>query len=110
LEYIDEAGKRRQATIRAGDVLLLPAGTPHSSQRPENTVGLVVEPVRRPDEFEGYVWYCERCDTKLYELTGRGDDILSDLRNVAEQFNADDSLRTCKACGYVQPLATGPRL
>lgn len=110
LEYIDGAGKRQSETIREGDVLLLPARTPHCSQRPAKTVGLVVERVRRPDESEGYAWYCERCDSKLYELSGREDDILLDLKNVAEQFNASDSLRTCKACGYVQPVATGPRL
>ena len=27
-----------------------------------------------------------------------------------EQFNANDALRTCTACGYIQPVATGPRL
>jgi len=110
LEYIDTAGIRQTPTIREGDVLLLPANTPHCSQRPANTVGLVVERVRRPDEFEGYAWYCEKCDAKLYELSGAEEDILVDLKNVNEQFNADESQRTCKACGYVQPIATGPRI
>ena len=54
LEYIDGTGKRRAATIREGDVLLMPANTPHSPQRPANTVGLVVERVRGADEREGY--------------------------------------------------------
>ena len=110
LEYIDGAGKRQRETIREGDVLLLPARTPHSSQRPAKTVGLVVERVRRDDEPEGYAWYCERCDAKLYELSRGEGDILTDLRHVAAQFNASESLRTCKACGYVQPVPAGPRL
>ena len=109
LEYIDGAGKRQRATIRAGDVFLLPAFTPHSPQRPANSVGLVVEHVRRRGEPEAYAWYCEQCDVKLYELSGRDDDILAELRKVAEEFNAKESLRTCKACGYVQPVAKGPR-
>jgi len=110
LEYIDGEGKRRRETIREGDVLLLSANTPHSPQRPANTVGLVVERVRRPDEPEGYAWYCERCDGKLYELSRGEGDILLDLRKVSGEFNASESLRTCKACGSVQPVPTGPRL
>ena len=110
LEYIGGEGKRRRETIREGDVLLLAANTPHSPQRPANTVGVVVERVRQAGELESYAWYCERCDGKLYELS-RGDaDLLADLRNASMQFNASDSLRTCKACGYVQPVPTGPLL
>ncbi|HKW95165.1 MAG TPA: 3-hydroxyanthranilate 3,4-dioxygenase [Methylomirabilota bacterium] len=110
LEYIDANGKRQRETIREGDVLLLPANTPHSPQRPANTIGLVVEPVRRPDEPESYAWYCERCDGKLYELARSQSDILADLRSAAEKFNASEALRTCRACGFVQPVPTGPRL
>jgi 3-hydroxyanthranilate 3,4-dioxygenase len=110
LEYIDGAGKRQGATIGEGDVLLMPANTPHSPQRPANTVGLVVERVRGPNEAEGYAWYCERCDAKLYALSRGEGDLLLDLRRVSQQFNASEALRTCKACGYVQPVPTGPRL
>ena len=110
LEYIDGRGKRQRETIRAGEILLLPANTPHSPQRAANTVGLVVEPVRAADEPEGYAWYCERCDAKLYELSRGEGDVLMDLRKVSEKFNASEALRTCKSCGYVQPVATGPRL
>jgi 3-hydroxyanthranilate 3,4-dioxygenase len=110
LEYIDAAGKRQCAPIREGEVLLMPANTPHSPQRPANTVGLVVERVRGPQEPEGYAWYCERCDVKLYELSRGEGDLLLDLRKVSEQFNASDALRTCRGCGHVQPVPTGPRL
>jgi len=110
LEYIDRAGKRQRETIREGEVLLLPANTPHSPQRPANSVGLVVEPVRGAHEPESYAWYCEHCDAKLYELSRNAEDVLADLRKAAEQFNASDALRTCKACSYVQPIPTGPRV
>lgn len=110
LEYIDPEGKRQRETIREGEVLLLPANTPHSPQRPANSVGLVVERVRDANEPEGYAWYCERCDAKLYELSRGKGDLLLDLRRVSQEFNANESLRTCKACGYVQPVPTGPRL
>src|SRR5437867_12743774 len=97
-------------TIRAGEVLLLPANCTHSPQRPANSVGLVVERVRGPNEPEGYAWYCERCDAKLYELSRGEGDLLADLRKVSVEFNASDSLRRCKTCGYVQPVPTGPRI
>jgi 3-hydroxyanthranilate 3,4-dioxygenase len=109
LEYIDGSGKRRRVPIREGEVLLLPANTPHSPQRPANTVGLVVERVRGTQERESYAWYCERCDAKLYELARDAEDLLAELRQVAQEFNGSVALRSCKACGYVQPVPTGPR-
>jgi 3-hydroxyanthranilate 3,4-dioxygenase len=109
LEYIDRDGRRQRERIREGDVFLLPANTPHSPQRLPGTVGLVIEPVRGPDEPESYAWYCERCDARLYEMSRGEGDLLLDLKKVSEQFNATEALRTCRACGYVQPVATGPR-
>src|SRR5439155_6922860 len=38
-----EDGKPRDVPIRQGELFLLPAGVPHSPQRPAGTVGLVVE-------------------------------------------------------------------
>jgi 3-hydroxyanthranilate 3,4-dioxygenase len=110
LEYIDRDGRRQRERIREGDVFLLPANTPHSPQRLPETVGLVVEPVRGPDEPESYAWYCERCDARLYEMSRGAGDLLLDLKKVSEEFNASEALRTCRACGYLQPVATGPRV
>ena len=105
LEYIDGAGKRRRAPIRQGEVLLLPANTPHSPQRPAGSVGLVVERVRGVGEPEAYAWYCEQCDAKLYGLERGREDLLLELKRVNQEFNASDALRTCKACGS---RAAGP--
>ena len=110
LEYIDADGRRQRAPIRQGEVLLLPANTPHSPQRGPDTVGLVVERTRRPDEPEGFAWFCERCDAKLHEISRMVGDIQIGLPKVLAEFNASESMRTCPACGYVQPVPTGPRL
>src|SRR3954471_11982521 len=40
------AGQPRDIPIRQGEMFILPAGIPHSPQRPANTVGLVVEHAR----------------------------------------------------------------
>ena len=110
LEYIDSDGGRQIQPIRAGEVLLLPANTPHSPQRAAGSVGLVVERVRGPDEPEMYAWYCEDCDSKLYELSRDKDDLLQELKRVNEEFNLNESLRSCTECGHVQTVAVGPRL
>src|SRR5262249_1852367 len=53
-----EDGKPRDIPIRQGDIFLLPAGIPHSPQRPANTVGLVIEH-RRPESANDHMrWYC----------------------------------------------------
>lgn len=110
LEYIDSSGRRTRAAIRAGDVFMLPAGTPHSPQRPAGSIGLVVERVRQPGEPESYAWFCERCDAKLLEIRRGEGDLLDDLKRVNERFQSDAALRTCGSCGYVQPVAQGPRI
>ena len=110
LEIIGGDGKRQRQVIREGEVLLLPANTPHSPQRPANTIGLVVERVRGAGEQEGYAWFCERCDSMMYQVSRGEGDLLQDLKKASTAYNASESLRTCKVCGYVQPLPTGPRL
>ncbi|HEV7135805.1 MAG TPA: 3-hydroxyanthranilate 3,4-dioxygenase [Steroidobacteraceae bacterium] len=87
--------------IRQGEVLLLPAGVPHSPQRPADTVGLVVERRRQPGERDGFQWYCERCGKLLHEEFIALTDIEKQLPPVFERFHASRELRTCRHCGAV---------
>lgn len=98
---IVEDGKIVDIPIKEGEIFLLPAGTPHSPRRFENTVGLVVEVTRPKDVQDGFQWYCENCGNKLYEEKMRVDDIVKDLPGVMEKFYANEDLRTCKKCGSV---------
>ena len=102
LEYMDD-GRRREQVIREGELLMVPAFTPHSPHRPADTWGLVVEVKRRPDQTESLLWYCDRCDAKLHEVTMHVADIEKELRAAIEQFDASPALRTCRSCGHVQP-------
>lgn len=101
LDYIDPTGKRQTENIREGDILLMPANTPHSPRRIANTVGLVVERVRNSDEKESCLWYCESCETMLYEVVRSKDDPVFSLSKISKTFNANQSLRTCRQCGHV---------
>jgi 3-hydroxyanthranilate 3,4-dioxygenase len=87
--------------IRAGEVLLLPPGVPHSPQRFADTVGLVVERERRPGEIDGLQWYCEHCEALLYEERFELHDIETQLPPVFARFFGSLEHRTCRRCGAV---------
>lgn len=87
--------------IREGEIFLLPPRVPHSPQRYADTVGLVIERRRRPDEQDGFMWFCENCHYKLYEEYLHVDDIVAQLPPVFERFFASVDNRTCERCGEV---------
>jgi 3-hydroxyanthranilate 3,4-dioxygenase len=99
-------GKLVDVLIRAGEVLLLPANTPHSPRRPANTIGLVVERVRGTHEPDGFQWYCERCQNKLYEEFAVITDIETQMPPIFRRFMDNAAARHCRHCGVDQaPLA-----
>jgi 3-hydroxyanthranilate 3,4-dioxygenase len=87
--------------IRAGEILLLPPGVPHSPQRGADTVGLVVERERRPGELDRFQWYCEHCQALLYEESLALTDIETQFPPVFASFFGDPQRRTCRRCGTV---------
>jgi 3-hydroxyanthranilate 3,4-dioxygenase len=96
-----EGGQRRKNVLRQGDVLLVPAGMPHSPLRTPGSWGLVVERKRRPGELDGILWFCERCNAKLYERSFQLQDIGAEIRAAIDEFFASTEQRTCKSCGAV---------
>src|SRR5215831_16917735 len=62
-----EDGQPRDIPIKQGEIFLLPAGIPHSPQRPANTVGLVIEHKRPEDATDHMRWYCKQCGAPLYD-------------------------------------------
>ncbi len=89
--------------IKAGEVFLLPPKMPHSPVRFADSIGLVVERKRLPDEKDGLMWYCENCNHKLFEEYFTLRSIEKDFLPVFDRFFADESLRTCDQCGTVMP-------
>ncbi len=94
-------GKQVDVPIKEGEMFLLPARTPHSPQRGPNTIGLVIERYRNPEEQDACMWFCEKCDNKLYEEFFALKDIVGQLPIVMNAFYADLDKRTCKKCGAV---------
>ena len=97
---VQEDGKAVQVPIKAGDIFLLPPKVPHNPIRFENTIGLVMERKRREGELDGLMWFCEKCNHKLYEEKFVLNDIASQFQGVFAKFYNSEDLRTCKECGH----------
>ncbi|MDJ1469766.1 3-hydroxyanthranilate 3,4-dioxygenase [Cytophagaceae bacterium DM2B3-1] len=85
--------------LKAGDMFLLPPHVPHSPRRTAGSIGLVVERYRKPEELDGFLWFCENCGHKLYEEYTPVSDIVGQLPVIMDRFWASSELRTCKQCG-----------
>ena len=94
-------GQPHDIPIREGEIFLLPPRVPHSPQRFANSVGLVIERKRRPDEEDGLQWYCESCHRLLYEEYFHLTDIETQFPPVFDRFFGSESHRTCGSCGEV---------
>ena len=100
---VQEDGKVRDIPIRAGEIFYLPARVPHSPQRMPNSIGLVIERKRLPGEMDGLLWFCERCNHKLYEESFILQNVEQDFLAVFDRFYGSAEARTCKACGHLNP-------
>ena len=98
---IQEDGKSVDIRIKEGDIFLLPPKVPHSPIRGANTIGIVIEQKRKTDEKDGLLWFCEKCNHKLYEEYFPLDNIMTRFQSVFAKFYGSLDLRTCKKCGTV---------
>jgi 3-hydroxyanthranilate 3,4-dioxygenase len=106
---IIEDDKPVDISIKAGEMFLLPPRVPHSPRRPANTVGLVIERIRKGGEKDGFLWFCENCGHKLYEEYAEITDIVSQLPPIMNRFWESMDLRTCKNCGTVMEKPILPK-
>jgi 3-hydroxyanthranilate 3,4-dioxygenase len=106
--YIQEDGEKKAMKLSAGDMFLLPARVPHSPNRGENSIGLVVEQKREGKEIpDGLLWFCENCNHKLYEVYFELHDIEKDFLKHFNHFYNSSALRTCATCRTV--MESDPR-
>ncbi len=98
---IQEEGKAVKVPIKQGEIFLLPPKVPHNPMRGANTIGLVIERKRHATEKDGLMWFCEKCNHKLYDEYFMLTNIATQFQGVFEKFYTNKDLRTCKSCGYV---------
>ena len=99
---IMENGKRVDVPIKEGEIFLLPKNVPHSPQRFEKTIGLVVEYKREEGALDGFQWYCDSCDKLIHEVTLDLENIVTQLPPLFDAYWNNMDARTCGSCGDIQ--------
>jgi len=105
---IQENGKAIDLPIKQGELFLLPAKEPHQPRRGPNTIGLVIERQRGKDVKDGLLWFCEKCNNKLFEEYFVLTNIEEQFQKVFANFYGSEELRTCKKCGYIMEPPAKP--
>ena len=99
---VQDEGEAKEINLGPGDMFLLPAKMPHSPGRHENSIGLVIERVRKGTDFkDGLLWFCDNCNNKLHETYFELSDIEKDFLPRFKEYYANEDLRTCKNCGTI---------
>ncbi len=106
--YVQDNGEKKAMKLGPGDMYLHPAKVPHSPNRSENSIGLVIERKRHDaGGKDGLLWFCDHCNHKLHEVYFPLTDIEKDFLQHFKHFYSSETLRTCEKCGTV--MATDPR-
>jgi 3-hydroxyanthranilate 3,4-dioxygenase len=102
---IQHEGQAKDIQIKEGEMFLLPANVPHSPMRGANTVGLVIEKVRKGTDLQdGLMWFCEKCNNKLHEYRFPLANIEKDFLSRFKEFYTSEEYRTCNNCGHVMEV------
>ncbi|RIA96840.1 3-hydroxyanthranilic acid dioxygenase, required for the de novo biosynthesis of NAD from tryptophan [Glomus cerebriforme] len=106
LKVVDDSEKEKEnkfkdIPIKEGEMFLLPANTPHNPVRFANTIGIVIERNRRPEEIDRLRWYCEQCKEIVYEESFHCTDLGTQLKPIIQKYAANEELRKCKSCGNI---------
>ena len=99
---IMDNGKIVDIPIKEGEIFLLPKNIPHSPQRFQNTVGLVVEYKREDGALDTFQWYCDECNKILHEVSLDLENIVTQLPPLFQAYWDSIDARTCESCGSVQ--------
>ena len=104
LHYRTPEGEEKILTVREGEIMHCPAGTPHSPRFASDAYVLVLERKRRSDERDRFLWFCTGCGSRLYEAIRHVADYRDDpVSRVYEEFYGSEANRTCPSCGHVAP-------
>jgi len=105
VKIVDDV-KFKDVVIKEGQAYLHPPRVPHSPQRFENTVGLVIERLRTLHEVDGLRWYCPNpaCRKVVFEKFFHCENLGTQLQVLINFYYANESVRTCKHCGTVDPI------
>jgi 3-hydroxyanthranilate 3,4-dioxygenase len=102
---IQDNGQAKDVHIKEGDIFLLPGNIPHSPIRGANTVGLVIERVRKGTNLtDGLMWFCDKCNHKLKEYKFPLENIECDFISRFREFYGSEEMRICDTCGHIMEV------
>jgi len=92
---IQHNGKPYDILLPEGSIYLLPANVPHAPRRGPNTVGLIVERIRKNGLTDTHRWYCEKCNGVLFEKTVKIEVLERDMPPIFDAYygNPDNQVR-----------------
>ncbi|KAK9763688.1 3-hydroxyanthranilic acid dioxygenase [Basidiobolus ranarum] len=93
-------GKFEDVNIKEGEFFLLPANIPHNPVRFADTIGVVIERQRQPNETDRLRWYCDSCREVVYEESFHCTDLGTQLKPIIEKYANSSDLSQCKKCGF----------
>lgn len=99
LRVLNESGAVEEIYVKEGEIFLLPGGVPHSPQRAEHSVGLVIEKRRQAGDMDGLLWVCSKCHKQLYSEFFHLENIETQFKAVFERFYNSDHVKC--TCGNV---------
>ncbi|XP_033125943.1 3-hydroxyanthranilate 3,4-dioxygenase-like [Anneissia japonica] len=91
-----EQNQHKDIHIKEGEVFLLPAFIPHSPQRQEGTIGLVLERERAEEEKDGLRYFVDGTLDSLYEEWFHCEDLGAQLGPIIKRFFASEQCKTGK--------------
>jgi 3-hydroxyanthranilate 3,4-dioxygenase len=97
---IQHNGKPHDVELPEGSIYLLPANVPHAPRRGPDTVGLIVERIRKDGMTDTHRWYCEKCNGVLFEKTVRIEILERDMPPVFEAYYGNPDNQVCTTCGH----------
>jgi hypothetical protein len=89
--------------LKPGSYVYVPAGAAHRIVPAGTSVILRYKQMHAG--LEGVAWYCDSCDGEIYRDVWDTEKALSQQKyeEISHRFAADESLRTCRHCGWVHP-------
>lgn len=97
-----DGSEPHDVVIREGEMYLLPRHVPHRPQRPDGTIGLIVEFPRPVDTKDELRWYCPDDKHLVHSAEFRLKHIDEDLHRIMDEFwNGPVEIRTCEETGKV---------
>lgn len=111
---INNGGTFQDIHINEGEMFLLPPYVPHSPQRGEGSIGLVIERERLSDEIDAIRWYCPntQCRQILYTFSFYCADLGTQLKPLIQTWYSDEwsDKRVCQKCGSRDEKPTTTKL